>query len=119
MGDGVSVGEFVASVHLQVCVGEGEGAAVREAVGVTVAVAEALGVCGGEAVGHKRGVGGTIFVGTSHEANAFGEQPLKAIAPAPMPAIFKKSLRENIVVSGPGGRIRLELNYRVRAPRAS
>ena len=119
VGEGVSVGVSVASVHLHVCVGFGVGKAVREAVGVTVAVREAVGVCGGVTVGIKNGVGGTIFVGTSQDANAFGEHPLIANAPAPRPAIFKKSLRETMVVTASGNRLRLVVNYRVRAPRAS
>ena len=45
---------------------------MRVEVGVTVVVRDAVGVCGGEAVGNNSAVGGTILVGTSHDASALG-----------------------------------------------
>jgi len=36
-----------------------------------------------------------IGVGLNQSARSFGEQPLKIIAPAPIPAILRKSRRDN------------------------
>ena len=49
----------------------------------------------GALVGINNGVGGTIGVGINQAAKAFGEQPSNIIAPAPMPAILRKSRRES------------------------
>ena len=92
----VGVAVSVASLHRHVAVGVAVGPGVREAVGVAVDVRDAVGVCGGEAVGIRNGVGGTILVGASHDATVFGEQPFRTTAPAPMPATLRKSRRETI-----------------------
>ena len=96
MGEGVRV---VVGVGVQVGNGRGVDVSVGSrvgvdvSVGVKVAVGNPVGVSAA-AAGIKNAVGGTIRVGMSHEANAFGEQLLSAIAPAPIPATFKKSRRE-------------------------
>jgi hypothetical protein len=96
VADGVAVRVSVESVHLHVRVGVGVGGAVRVTVGVKLAVGDAVGLSGGGGVGITSAVGGTILVGTSHDANALGEQPFRTAAPAPIPATFRKSLLETI-----------------------
>jgi len=94
VGDGVQVGK---AVGVDVSVGIRVGVGVSVIVEVTVG--DSVGLCASR-VGINNGVGGTIRVGTSQAAKALGEQPLKAIAPAPMPATFKKSRRETVSFRG-------------------